>query len=253
MKKIFFLAAAALATLTLNAHTLNNPVGEDGRYIVKYDCEQGKWAESNDMEIDEAFTFAVDVTGTWLADFLKGAPTAAGASRGVACNFWTSRGDVNGDIKRFKQIDGNIWGMTISFAQAKADAADFSESLKRDSILYIYGQVFCFEYTADDPGVGWWMWGDAPVEETRADGADCFFTTAPYTGKKTSQEFYGDEVGDGIYGFALAGYAAPCAVVEPLAIENVTLAPKAQKVIENGQIILINNGVRYNALGSVIE
>lgn len=253
MKKFFFLAAAALATLTLNAHTLNNPVGEDGRYIVKYDCEKDTWAASNDMEIDETFTFAVDVTGTWLEAFLKETPTAKGASRGVACNFWTSCGDVNGDIKRFKQISGNIWGMTLNLAQAKADAADFSHALMTDSVLYINGQVFCFEYTAEDPGVNWWMWGDAPVEESMADGSSCLFATAPYTGTKKSEDIYGDEVGEGIYGFGLKGYAAPCAAEEPQAIENVTLAPKAQKVIENGQIVLINNGVRYNALGSVIE
>lgn len=37
------------------------------------------------------------------------------------------------------------------------------------------------------------------------------------------------------------------------AVENVEAAVKAQKVIENGQLIIIKNGVRYNALGAVVE
>ena len=36
----------------------------------------------------------------------------------------------------------------------------------------------------------------------------------------------------------------------PSAVENNTVAAKAVKMIENGQIVIINNGVRYNALGA---
>ena len=126
MKKFFLFAAAAMASVTLFAHTLNNPVGTDGRYIVKYNCAAGQFAAANDMELDETFVFAVDVTGTWLENWLKDTPTAEGASRGVAINKWTSRGDVNGDTNRLKRIDGNIWGMTVNYAQIAT--ADFSES-----------------------------------------------------------------------------------------------------------------------------
>lgn len=38
-------------------------------------------------------------------------------------------------------------------------------------------------------------------------------------------------------------------VVEGTAVENVEAIQKAEKVIENGQLIIIKNGVRYNALG----
>lgn len=37
------------------------------------------------------------------------------------------------------------------------------------------------------------------------------------------------------------------------AVENVTVAPQATKMIENGQVIIIRNGVRYNSVGTVIE
>lgn len=219
MKKITLIIAAAMVALCASAHTLNNPVGADGRYIVKYDCAAGQFATANDMELDETFVFAVDVTGTWLEDWLRETPTAEGASRAIAINKWTSRGDVNGDTNRMKQISGNIWGMTVNYKQIAT--ADFSESLKKDSILYVYGQIFGFEYTSEDPGAGWWMWGSAAVETTQAEGADCLFTFAPYTGTKTSEDLYVDDYTDAaIYGFDIKGYAAPCAT-EATAIEDV--------------------------------
>lgn len=36
------------------------------------------------------------------------------------------------------------------------------------------------------------------------------------------------------------------------ALENTTATVKAQKVIENGQIVIIKNGVRYNAVGAML-
>ncbi|MBO4665856.1 MAG: hypothetical protein J5612_03175 [Paludibacteraceae bacterium] len=37
------------------------------------------------------------------------------------------------------------------------------------------------------------------------------------------------------------------------AIDNAIIAPKAVKVIENGQLVIIRDGVRYNTVGQVIE
>lgn len=37
------------------------------------------------------------------------------------------------------------------------------------------------------------------------------------------------------------------------AIDNAVVAPKAVKVIENGQLVIIRDGVRYNTVGQVIE
>ena len=39
---------------------------------------------------------------------------------------------------------------------------------------------------------------------------------------------------------------------EGSALENTQVTEKAIKVIENGQLIIIKNGVRYNALGAVL-
>jgi hypothetical protein len=254
MKKIFtFFAVLALATTTMMAYTLNNPVGTDGRYIVKYDCKAGAFAASNDMEADETFVFAVDLTGTWLAEWLKGTPTNAGASRGVAINNWTNYGDTNGDFRRLKQINGSIWGTTCNFAQLMVNPTEAPKATMKDSVVYVYAQFFGFEYTNDNPGVGWWMWDGNDVAESKADGSDCLFAFAKYTGTKTSPELYADDYPDGdIYGFAIMGYAAPC-VDYSSGIENADVQEKSVKFIENGQLYIMTNGVKYNALGVAVQ
>lgn len=256
MKKFYVVLAAAFCSLTAFAqHTLNNPVGEDGRYIVKYDCEKGQFAAANDMEVDETFTFAVDVTGTWLETFLKGTPTAEGASRAIAINKWTSKGDVSGATNRMKQINGNIWGMTVNYAQIFTNAEVLaSDVLKADSVLYIYGQIFGFEYTATEAGAGWWMWeGSTGEGVTLAPDADCLFAFLPYTGTKTSPEFFGDDFEEGIYGFGEKGYAAPCVLATALEDITVDNAAKGNKFIQNGQLYIIHNGKTYNALGAEVK
>lgn len=248
MKKFFFFAAAALVSLAASAYTLNNPVGADGRYIVKYDCAAGAFAAANDFEVDEVVTIAVDVTGTWLEDFLKETPAAAGASRGVAINFWTNYGETNGDVRRLKQINGNVWGATMKLSQVMVTPEN---AVKTDSVVYVSAQFFCFEFTAENPGAGWWMWGTNAVDNTWAEGSDCLFATAAYTGTKTSEDIAGDDFTESIYGFALDGYAAPCVATSD--VEEVEAEVKTLKVIENGQLYLISNGVRYNVLGAEVK
>ncbi|MBO4453610.1 MAG: hypothetical protein J5761_00965 [Paludibacteraceae bacterium] len=254
MKKFFFLVAASLASATLFAHTLNNPVGADGRYIVKYDCAVGAFAASNDMEADETFVLAVDVTGTWLENWLKDTPAAEGASRGVAINNWTNYGDTNGDFRRLKQISGNIWGTTCNFAQLMVNPNEAPKATMADSIVYVYAQLFGFEYTADNAGAGWWMWADQEVATTQADGADCLFAFAPYTGTKTSPDLYADDFGaeGDIYGFLVKGYAAPCIAMEE-GIENTLVEKTSNKFVENGVLYIRHNGTIYNALGVEIK
>ena len=120
MKKLTLLSAALLAGGLWCANAqLNNPVGEDGYYIVRWDCANDTWAAANDFEVDETFTIAVDVTGTPLETWLKGTCTDhVGATRAIAINRWSNMGDFGtGDCNRLKQIKGNIYGATYNFAQ----------------------------------------------------------------------------------------------------------------------------------------
>ena len=119
--------------------------------------------------------------------------------------------------------------------------------------MYVYAQIFGFEYTAENPGAGWWMWADQPVETSQADGSDCLFAFAPYTGSKTSPDLYADDYADGdIYGFMVKGYAAPCIDLGQ-GIENTVVEKKGAKFVENGMLYIMHNGVKYNALGEAVK
>jgi hypothetical protein len=212
MKKITLLfAALLLVAIGAKAQTINNPKDANGYYIVKWDCNandgQGGWAASNDFEVDEAFTFAVDVSGTAFEDWLKQPATNAGATRGIAINRWSGFGAFQGDINRLKPITGNIYGATWCFTQAALDF-DVTQATQIDSITYFAMQVFGFEYTADNAGASWY------VNAVGIDGPDGnAFTSAPYTGTKTSVDFYADDY-DGFWDYTVGGYAPSCAVID---------------------------------------
>ena len=53
-----------------------------------------------------------------------------------------------------------------------------------------------------------------------------------------------------VYG---TGYYTPVDPGDPTSIDNTNADAKAVKVIENGQLIIIKNGVRYNIVGSVVK
>ena len=213
MKKFTLFVATLFVALTAGAYTLNNPIGADGRYIVKYDVQNKAFFAANTIEVDETFVLAVDVKGTWLEEFLKGTPTAEGASRGVAFNNWTNYGDTHADFRRLKQIDGTIWGFTCNYAQLMVNEQEAPKALMPDSVTYVYGQLFGFEFTDDNPGAGWWMWDGNAEGTSQADGADCLFAFEPYSGAKHCDDLFSDDYEDGdIYGFSVRGYAAPVAL-----------------------------------------
>lgn len=214
MRKFTLLMISFLTVVMLsNAQTLNNPKDEDGYYIVKWDCAQGAFAAANDIEADETFTFAIDVTDTPWENWLKETPTAEGATRALAINKWTNYGDVSGETNRLKQIDENIFAATWNIIQM-ASTMDVAAATGIDSIVYIYGQVFGFEFTADNPGANWWMWPPEIPEATAIDpGTGAIFRTLPYTGTKTSPEIWSDDYEGGLFlsnNTPEKGYTVPC-------------------------------------------
>lgn len=251
MRKLNYLALAALAAASLNAqaqteYTYGNPKDAEGNYIVKYDMEKGAFAEANDWEIDETIVFAIDVTGTPLADALKNpSRNPAVLGRGVAYDlFMTSapegtEGKMNID-GRLMHIKDNIYGMTVNFYQQHvsryADAgmgpnSDYSdyEALKPGAVVSWNSNIFGFGWAADNPGAEWWDGVAAPQTDSFP------FACAPYTGTKTSPEFfYGDVTPADQCPFegldpgafhsmcdAWGGYAAPDAFKIALAVEGI--------------------------------
>jgi hypothetical protein len=227
MKKstlFFVISFLMIAAFAQAQNTLNNPKDKAGYYIVKWDCSQNAFADTNDFEADETFTFAVDVTGTAWEDWLKETPTAAGATRALAINKWTNFGDVSGGTNRLKLISGNIYGATWNIIQM-ASTMNVTSATGIDSIVYIYGQIFGFEFTGDNPGAGWWMWPASIPGGTAIDpGTGSIFKTIPYTGTKTSAEFYSDDYEGGLFfsnNTPEKGYTLPCPDNTPTAYPNV--------------------------------
>ncbi len=233
MKKsrlFFMISFLMFAAFTQAQNTLNNPKDEDGYYIVKWDCSQNTFAASNDIEADETFTFAVDVTGTAWEDWLKETPTHEGATRALAINKWTNWGDVSGGTNRLKQIDQNIFAATWNISQIATSEELITKSVTVDSVVYITGQVFGYEFTEDNPGAGWWLWPESISEGTAIDpGTGAIFRTLPYTGTKTSDEFYSDDYEGGLFfsnNTPEKGYTLPCAGITPAIEPNVLNNPK---------------------------
>lgn len=250
MKKISFLLGAALLGVTAaNAQDADvvfaNPTLEDGSFIVKYDLEKGAFCESNDFEIDETFVFAIDVTGTPYATALTEPsrnPNILG--RGMAHDFY-----VNNDVCAFEHyqnggnLDGrlfhikdNIYGATFNLFQLATgrykdscyglyteDGVDKYDALKEGAVVTFGSNLFGFGWSATNPGEEWWDAISAPI-------TNLWFHTAPYTGTKTSPDFYFDDFHEGSVfegcesTWADKGYAMPedySKAVNPDAVEAI--------------------------------
>lgn len=206
MKKIVFVGFMTLLCTTLfAAQTLNNPIGTDGCYIVKWDCQAGSFASANDFEVDETFTFAIDITGTQWVQWL-----AEDGARRLATNFGTngSGNGVSRDGDRLFHIQGNIWGKTIKLSQMITSGLNTTIGQQQA----IYANLFGF----DTNGL-WWL---NPSEDI-VGNSDCFFRTAAYTGTHTCPNFTtSDYAGNPYTWINQGGYAVPCVVEEPCYSQN---------------------------------
>lgn len=252
MKKIFTFVAVAAMALAANAqasYELANPVGEDGRYIVKWDCAKGAFAASNDFEPGETFTFAVDITGTGWEDEIKAGSTDPTATRAMAANIWTNYGPKNDATNRLKHIKGNIYGATYNFQQMleAKDPTLIGKLTKNDTIVYAYCQLFIFAYSPTSAGAEWYV----DAQQVAAPGSEHFFATLPSTGK-SDPAFATSDYEEAMYDMDEDGYAAPC-VDYASGIEDTEVKAKSVKFVENGQLYIMSNGVKYNVIGTAVK
>ncbi len=215
-------------------HRLNNPIGSDGYYIVKWDCEKNDWATSNDVEYDETFVLAVDLTGTMYENWVKNAQTRDGITYPVEntiVSLNTFRGSKGGNMykdnrARLWHIRDNIYGAMYNFAQFETDGwANTTPAIGEET--KIYARMFasatlfsdrCYPIAPSasqqkksvwDYQENWWCAkDDQPL-----------FVFAPYTGTKTGAQFTTQEMTPGTHIFydkdhyvVGNGYAAPCDV-----------------------------------------
>lgn len=215
MKKAYLLLASLLcASSAMYAQDVvfANPTMEDGSFIVKYDLENHKFAESNDFEIDETFLFAIDVTGTDYETALKTPsrnPNVLGRSmahdfyvNNDVCEFehYTNGGNLDG---RLFHIEGNIYGAVFNLFQLahgrykdtcfglfQENGVDNYDALQPGAVVTFGANHFGFGWSATNPGEEWWDAIAAPI-------TTLWFHTAPYTGTRKSADFYFDDFTEG--------------------------------------------------------
>ena len=245
MKRNLFKLGAAIGLALLSAsyswadYRLNNPIGADGYYIVKWDCEKNDWADSNDMEYDETFVLAVDLTGTMYESWVSNPQTANGVTYPVENTIVSlncfrgakSQNMYKDNRSRLWHIKGNIYGAMYNFAQFETDnnAPWTNTTPAIGEKTKIYGRMFASATLFSDRCY--------PIDPTQKKGSiwnyqenwwcaqdnQPLFEFAPYTGTKTGAQFRTEEMTPGTHIFydndhyvVGNGYAAPCDVNDNL-------------------------------------
>ena len=230
--------ALLCATNSWADYRLNNPIGADGYYIVKWDCEKNDWAESNDMEYDETFVLAVDLTGTAYASWVSNEQSRNGVTYPVdntIVSLNTFRGSKGGNEykdnrARLWHIRDNIYGAMYNFAQFETNGGWVNTSPAIGEETKIYARMFpaatlfsdmCYPNDPTQKEGSYWGYGDYPDRWFSATNDQPLFVFAPYTGTKTGAQFTTDEMTPGTHIFydnnhyvVGNGYAAPCDVVD---------------------------------------
>jgi hypothetical protein len=228
--------ALLCATNSWADYRLNNPIGPDGYYIVKWDCEKNDWADSNDMEYDETFVLAVDLTGTAYASWVSNEQPRNGVTYPVdntIVSLNTFRGSKGGNEykdnrARLWHIRDNIYGAMYNFAQFETVGGWVNTTPAIGEETKIYARMFpaatlfsdrCYPIDPTQKEGSYWGYGDYPDRWFSATNDKPLFVFAPYTGTKTGAAFTTQEMTPGTHIFydnnhyvVGNGYAAPCDV-----------------------------------------
>ncbi|MCQ2347715.1 MAG: Ig-like domain-containing protein [Paludibacteraceae bacterium] len=215
-------------------HTLpNQPLAADGKsYVVQWDCENSTWYASNNMEYDQTFVVAFDLTGTALLTWLQGKPAVQGMVRAVALNVMRDdQGNEYADrTARMWRIRDNIYGAEVNYKQWAMKNGSANNAPAKGKSTKIYARIFgvengfggkCNLPYIDGKSGKWYQWPNGWNEDyVMPNGSGCcFFTFAPYTGTKTEPIFRTqDKTGlpdiyyDKDHYVLCDGYAAPCMI-----------------------------------------
>lgn len=228
MKKIFFLAAAMMAAVVANAQRI-----EFTEVIAAADFGNTRVFANGELELE-----ATNVAGKMSVDANK-------------TKFGTSSADMWQSDFRLKTggassvVEGKEMGLTLYVPSAgvvKIYARTASGAAERAIIM-----------TQDDNEVLNHAFLDA---EAVVDGDITIYPI--YTSEKVAAGEINIEFGKVPEGGAGSNggvniYAIEFIADPAQAVSNTTVAAKATKIMENGQLVIIRDGVKYNALGAAID
>lgn len=237
MKKFFLFAAAALAALTVNAASF---VGFDGHETKLGTQIHDEGLMQNLVNIDTVETDASKhkYNINIKEGSAEGEPTAECSFTMGGITFWYS--NSNAGTTAYKTFDnyiqpnGNKRKVVIPTAIGEKVRIYAAEALAGVAVEGAQGKtsvdlVACYEKDAEDKNV----FVDNYVELTAKTTAIVLWSD------KRDESFTATK-------FKLVAILP----VSTEAIDNVNAGVKAEKRFENGQLVIIKNGVRYNALGA---
>lgn len=217
MKKIFLFAAAIVAAMTVNAQMIAFSAEDE---IAQSDFPEEKVYANGNFKITitnvaDGGKFLVDANktkfGTSLDDMWESTDRLNIKGKSDSKTAITITAPAAGKIKLYARTSGKTTGVDVAFSQFSETVASYT-LVDTDAIVVKDG----------DKDVNIF-----PIKEFSVQAGDISmsFTRAMY--------LYAVEFVSGAQG-----------------VENVDAAAKAIKSFENGQLVIIKNGVKYNAIGA---
>ncbi len=234
MKKIFFFAATMMAAMTINATVYDlTTLTAESDWTVENATKNTK--ETTDAKLVYDLKAEVEATvtpSTLSSDITFVIKNSSDKAKGIVIPL--GKGFEFGGKNGILKIENVKSGATIKLVVAAkgSTVANFAD----ETNTYPKGAVAVTEDLT------------CPAKSKGAEGADdegYIWKTLEYTANNEGiveiKEFAG--------GYRIQSIE----IIGATANENVTAEVKAVKSIENGQLVILKNGVKYNALGTVIE
>ena len=234
MKKIFFFAATMMAAMTINATVYDlTTLTAESDWTVEGATKNATVTTDTKLVYDlKAETLATITPSKLTSDITFSIKNGSDKAKGVVIPL--GKGFEFGGKNGILTIENVKSGATIKLVVAAkgSSAANFAD----ETNTYPKGAVAVTEDLT------------CPAKSKGAEGADdegYIWKTLEYTANSEGiveiKEFAG--------GYRIQSIE----IIGATANENVTAEVKAVKSIENGQLVILKNGVKYNALGTVVE
>lgn len=232
MKKFFFFAAALVAAATINAKTY-----DFATYATEADWVVTNATKNASLSTEDKLVYDIK-GGVEAVVSPKGAENIQftiknGSDKAKAFNINLGNsfefGGKNGIIKLSGvQVGASIKLVVAAKGSTAADFADATNTYPKGAIA-VSTDLTC------------------PAKGSGAEGADekgYVWKTLEYQATSSNVEIKEFSGGYRISSLAIGGETA---------IDNTAVEAKATKYMENGALVIVKNGVKYNALGAVIE
>lgn len=225
MKKIFFFAAALVAAATINAETYDfSKYATEADWIVKSATKNATETKEDKLVYDITGGVEAVVSPKGAENIQFTIKNGSDKTKAIVINLGNSFefGGKNGIIK----LSGVQVGTSIKLVVAAkgGTAANFADAAG----TYPKGAIaVSTDLTCPAKGSEGYIWKTLEYQAT--------------SGNVEIKEFTG---GYRISSLTIGGETA---------INNTAVEAKATKYMENGALVIVKNGVKYNALGTVIE